>query len=78
MDAKIRDALRYLKTLPVEDRLIAVLDLSNHEEVMQASLILSDASMIAIMPRSQRALLEKLRQPQLESGPGGLTYVEAS
>lgn len=65
MDAKIRDALRYLKTLPVEDRLIAVLDLSNHEEVMQASRILSDASMIAIIPRSQRALLEKLRQPQL-------------
>lgn len=64
MDVKIRDALRYLKTLPVEDRLIAVLDLNNHDELIQAQRILSDASMIAIMPFSQRALLEKLRRPE--------------
>lgn len=63
MDAKIRDAIRYLKTLSVEDRLVAVLNLADSKEIAEAQEVLSAAIHVQLMRPQERSLYDKLRRP---------------
>lgn len=63
MDAKIRDEIRYLKTLSVEDRLVAVLNLADSKEIGEAQEVLSAAIHMKLMRPQERSLYDKLRRP---------------
>jgi len=76
MDAKIRDALRYLKTLPPMERLVLIMnDPRDSQENHDMTMALISLSRVGRMDDNERRAYELLRtQPQLESGPGGLIY----